>query len=219
MPASTPYVRADQNQNLLSVTDSNSPLRIYINSSTNKLESKVYQLRSRRVDKSIKRRLFIDEEQNSPKRRAGVLKSGKANGDSQPVFITKWLDDYQNNGLGCKLSDGLTTIMLKDGTTGELIIKILEILSVVRGVHESNVEMVKGREAVNISWAREGQEKTNLKLWKQFDSYMAKHLLQGIEADLNTSSDLRTSVLCFNRQSRSVCFLLSNGVRQVSFCL
>ena len=79
--------------------------------------------------------------------------------------------------------------------------------------------MVKGREAVNISWAREGQEKTNLKLWKQFDSYMAKHLLQGIEADLNTSSDLRTSVLCFNRQSRSVCFLLSNGVRQVSFCL
>ena len=109
--------------------------------------------------------------------------------------------------------------MLKDGTTGELIIKILEILSVVRGVHESNVEMVRGREAVNISWAREGQEKTNLKLWKQFDSYMAKHLLQGIEADLNTSSDLRTSVLCFNRQSRSVCFLLSNGVRQVSFCL
>ena len=110
--------------------------------------------------------------------------------------------------------------MLKDGTTGELIIKIFEILlSVVRGVHESNVEMVRGREAVNISWAREGQEKTNLKLWKQFDSYMAKHLLQGIEADLNTSSDLRTSVLCFNRQSRSVCFLLSNGVRQVSFCL
>ena len=75
--------------------------------------------------------------------------------------------------------------------------------------------MIRNSERRVISNSSAGDDVKALKRWKQFHDYMETHLLSGVEKSNDEHSDKLVVVTNFIRNERAVCFILSNGIRQV----
>ena len=75
--------------------------------------------------------------------------------------------------------------------------------------------MIRRSERRPISNSSTDSDVKGLKRWKQFHDYMETHLLSGVEKNNEEYSDKLVVVTNFIRNERAVCFILSNGIRQV----
>ena len=78
--------------------------------------------------------------------------------------------------------------------------------------------MIRRSERRPISNSSTESDAKGLKRWKQFHDYMETHLLSGVEKNNDEHSDKLVVVTNFIRNERAVCFILSNGIRQVFIC-
>lgn len=157
----------------------------------------------------FQRRLDLDSSRDSsqggPSKKIKLPETSKPNNMGPGVFITKWLDYYDQIGLGCMFSDGSTSVLLKNGVT-------------VRGSDPMRIEYLRESHRAIITDESSSEERAGLRRWKQFDKYMRANLIDGIETDYNDDAGgKKVSVHKFSRNDRAIAFQLTNGTRQINF--
>jgi len=122
------------------------------------------------------------------------------------VYVTKWIDYYEQIGLGYKLSDATINILLRNGDTAK-----------GRGNDKVRLLSDEGVRTISID-STNRRDRAAAKHWVQFEQYMSKNLVDGITANSQEPDEYgNVTVRYFERDDRAIIFQLSNGVKQINF--
>jgi len=122
------------------------------------------------------------------------------------VYVTKWIDYYEQIGLGYKLSDATVNILLRNGDTA-------------KGRGNDKIRLLNDEGVRTISSdSTNRRDRAAAKHWDQFEKYMSKNLVDGITANSQEPDEYgNITVRYFERDDRAIIFQLSNGVKQINF--